>query len=274
MVTAGSNPQIETRIWADANAPVIHIESKRTAGTLDYGMTVTFQSLRTTEKAGVDTERNLADFTDSPFSVVVKPDTTETDSNAVYWYQRNTNSYFDELIEHQGLDASRYSDILTGRNLRGRLEGDGFTVSGTGVSKSNDASFRAAVTLHSEVVDSVATWKTPAERSAGTLNHKHRHTAGSAPSLVGEFLEPQLYFRRRPCRCDEPDAEVRGGAVPAGVRGPHSGHADPVYGVHFYRWQCTGSGLPEVEFLSPRQSALFLLGHALVRGLRPDAAAF
>ena len=160
VVTAGSNPQIETRIWADANAPVIHIESKRTAGTLDYGMTVTFQSLRTTEKAGVDTERNLADFTDSPFSVVVKPDTTETDSNAVYWYQRNTNSYFDELIEHQGLDASRYSDILTGRTYGGRLEGDGFTVSGTGVSKSNDASFRAAVTLHSEVVDSVATWKT------------------------------------------------------------------------------------------------------------------
>ena len=162
VVTAGTNPAIETRIWADANAPVIHIESERTGGTADYTMTVSFESSRPTQTNG---DQGLLNYYDidvdrhSPYTAIKRADRTETAGNVVYWYQRNANSYFDEVLELQGLVASRHSDLLTGRTYGGRLEGEGFTASGTAVSKTG-SSGRVAVTLHSEVVDSVAAWKT------------------------------------------------------------------------------------------------------------------
>ena len=157
VVTAGTDPKIRTRIWADANAPVIHIESQRTEGSADYSMEVTFESLRTEER-----DHNHGGFTDfkrgHPYDTVQRADETETEGDVVWWYQRNAQSYFDEILEHQQLDASRYSDILTGRTYGGRLEGNGFTASGTTVSKTGN-SHRVAVTLHSEVVNSVLDWK-------------------------------------------------------------------------------------------------------------------
>ena len=163
VVTAGTNPKIETRIWADANAPVIHVESKRLEGEQNYDMEVRFESLRPRETSGNTSRVNYYDISpdfDSPYTPRRPADTTETDGNVVWWYQRNTDSYFDELLEHLGQDESEYPDLLTGRTYGGRLEGDGFTASGTAISKSGGTSYRAAVTLHSEVVDSVATWKT------------------------------------------------------------------------------------------------------------------
>ena len=161
VITAGTAPEITTRIWVDAHAPVIHIESDRTGGTGTYTMTATFQSLRTAERTVVVT--TCQDFFEfcagGPSPLTVRADTTETVGNAVYWYQRNSESYFDELLEHQGFDASRYPDILTGRTYGGRLDGDGFTASGTAITKTGASSGRVAVTLHSEVVDSVSTWK-------------------------------------------------------------------------------------------------------------------
>ena len=171
VITAGSDPEITTRIWADANEQVIHVESERTAGTGDYTMTVNFESLRPTttvartNPGNLSIRRNYSDMDESPYTPMKPADTMETVGNLVYWYQRNDQSYFDEIIDLQGLNASDYTDILTGRTYGGRLDGDGFTASGTAITKTG-GSGRAAITLHSKVSDSVATWKTEINAAA------------------------------------------------------------------------------------------------------------
>ena len=171
VITAGRDPEITTRIWADANEQVIHVESERTAGTGDYTMTVNFESLRPTttvartNPGNLSIRRNYSDMDESPYTPMKPADTMETVGNLVYWYQRNDQSYFDEIIDLQGLNASDYTDILTGRTYGGRLEGDGFTASGTAITKTG-GSGRVAITLHSKVSDSVATWKTEINAAA------------------------------------------------------------------------------------------------------------
>ena len=171
VITAGRDPEITTRIWADANEQVIHVESERTAGTGDYTMTVNFESLRPTttvartNPGNLSIRRNYSDMDESPYTPMKPADTMETVGNLVYWYQRNDQSYFDEIIDLQGLNASDYTDILTGRTYGGRLDGDGFTASGTAITKTG-GSGRVAITLHSKVSDSVATWKTEINAAA------------------------------------------------------------------------------------------------------------
>ncbi len=165
IITAGDDTlQFKTRVWADANHPVIHIESVRVKGTKNTTMLVSFESLRPTETDGDTSSYNYYDMKDStspnnaPYGAPKKrADTSEVIDGSVYWYQRNDQSYFDEILNHQGMTASDYTDILTGRTFGGILSGDGFSASGNIISKTGN-SFQASIVLNSEIA-TVANWK-------------------------------------------------------------------------------------------------------------------
>ena len=160
IITAGdSSAKYQIKVWADANNPVMHIESNRISGSNDVTMTIAFESLRPWEMDGDTSGLNYYDMLDSPYGTPKKrADIIETIAHGVYWYQRNNESYFDEILNHQGMTASNYSDILTGRTFGGLLIGDGFSASGNTITKTG-SSFQASIVLNSEIA-TVSDWKT------------------------------------------------------------------------------------------------------------------
>ena len=261
VITAGSNPEITTRIWADANEQVIHVESERTAGTGDYTMTVNFESLRPTttvartNPGNLSIRRNYSDMDGSPYTPMKPADTMETVGNLVYWYQRNDQSYFDEIINLQGLNASDYTDILTGRTYGGRLDGDGFTASGTAITKTG-GSGRVAITLHSKVSDSVATWRSEINAAAipfstpiETLRTAHR-------DWWSKFWYRSYIFASGDSDATDLTHKVRPGTLSSRLRRADTGHADPFQRFHLHRRPfikvigITAIGIPIMDSIS------------------------
>ncbi len=179
IVITGSGGSVgsETRIWADAHAPAIHIESRRTSGSATYDMTVGFENLNPSTVVGSRKWFNFYDTMDFQYLPGQWKDPTPNgvpmanaysvshDSSGIRWWQRNDSSFFDEITELQGLRAANYADPLTGRTFGGLLQGAGFSTEGTpdsnggSIKRTGQTSYRAAVTLHSKI-STAAQWET------------------------------------------------------------------------------------------------------------------
>ena len=130
--------QTELRIWADANHPVIRVESLNTSG---HELTARLDLWRTKPRPLKGQELHSAyGMSRAPHPVVVEPDTVLPGrKNQIAWYHRNERSIWPETMTVQGLQSAMPSlkDPLLHRTFGGVIRGDG------GLVQSGDAALAA-----------------------------------------------------------------------------------------------------------------------------------
>ena len=100
-ITAGG---VTTRVWIDANQPVVHVEM---AGAQPFTTSVAHETWRTQEKTLTGGEiRACWGQLNSPDPLIISPDTVlDGQKNQVVFFHRNPTSVWEKNLRNQGLDA-------------------------------------------------------------------------------------------------------------------------------------------------------------------------
>ncbi|HEO71017.1 MAG TPA: hypothetical protein ENN80_07120, partial [Candidatus Hydrogenedentes bacterium] len=153
--------EIVTRIWVDAHAPVVRIESE---GNAPFGMRVALEVWRTEARELLGEERVSAyGLVQSPDPVVVTPDTIVADiKDRVVWYHRNERSIWPLTLKLQGMESwlAQGKDPLLNRTFGGAIAGEGFESDGDALLCSSNPSktHRLCVILDSRQTGTAQAW--------------------------------------------------------------------------------------------------------------------
>ncbi len=141
--------QVVTRIWVDANHPVIRVE---TEGQREFEIRVSLELWRDKERTLEGKELFSAyGMGGGPHPVIVYPDTVvEEKSNRIVWFHRNKKSIWPLTMKLQGLESlmPRLSDPLLNRTFGGAIRGAGLVKENARTFKSEKPGRRFAVSIY------------------------------------------------------------------------------------------------------------------------------
>ncbi len=156
------NDSIELLLWADANAPIVHIQAN---GQKPFEIETKLESWRNEIREMTSEREKFSAYgiSSAPFPIRVMPDRTiETKDNRIVWYHRNESSIWGPTLELQGLQTFRAhaQDPLLHRTFGGAIEGDGFIKrdNTTLISKQPNQEFAITIHLLTAQTDTAEDW--------------------------------------------------------------------------------------------------------------------
>ena len=198
-IRVGAGPSgITSRVWVDANDPVIHIEA---IGRLEFDVQVTLEAWRTAERAIEGRELFSAYGMDgAPHPVIQSPDTIlPAGDNRIVWFHRNPISIWRETLELQGMGewAKRHRDPLLNLTFGGVIRGEGLISDAPGTLRSAEPKQRHEISccVLTEQTATVGDWVRDVTALTVRVNAKDPVTARAAHCAWWDDLWKRSWVR-------------------------------------------------------------------------------
>ena len=182
-ITINEGNQINTRIWVDANNPVINVE---TDGNADFKQEVFLETwrdsiyqMKTTEVS--DLFKNL--YGPDKYSTYYFPDVYKQNDTQIKWYHHNhkpENDGYEINMKLQGLDDNfnKQTHPLYGRIFGAILEGENFIVQNEKklITKSNSSNHNFSIYVLTQHPSTIEKWESAIDSLASTYKKKNKNS--------------------------------------------------------------------------------------------------